>query len=407
MDKFRASIVADSDERTQMDIHQKPRETLRSYATRFEDLATKIPTANKKVTMISFFHGLRYWPIKKKLVLEPPGTGNQLSKLVIQYIKLEEITLTRRFEGPKKISGSGRYSLYPTLGPGGRIYAQIKYKKILQKSHKIKVPPHRRDLKKYCEYHKDHGHDTDECRLLKAEIEKLIKRGQLREFVKKDQIGSPRRYRESSPRKYTNDRRQERGSDHSPLVTGRVDTISGGIVGGGDTSNSGRKYARRAVYALGSRTITHDKGEISFSDKELAVLELPHDDLLVVSPIISNFVVTRMLVDTGSSDDILYLRAYDKLGLTRKHLKLVATPLTGFTGHSINPVRIAELDVIAGNASRTVTVRAAFTVVDIVDPSYNGLIARHLLTALLAIVSSLHPKMKFPTLGGVGEMSGD
>ncbi|GAA0183329.1 hypothetical protein LIER_30757 [Lithospermum erythrorhizon] len=30
--------------------------------------------------------------------------------------------------------------------------------------------------KKYCEYHKDHGHDTDECRLLKSEIEKLIRR---------------------------------------------------------------------------------------------------------------------------------------------------------------------------------------------------------------------------------------
>ncbi|GAA0164637.1 hypothetical protein LIER_20229 [Lithospermum erythrorhizon] len=159
----------------------------------------------------------------------------------------------------------------------------------------------------------DHGHDTDECRVLKAKIEKLIKRGQLCELVKKDQMGSPRGYRESPPRKYTNDRRQERGNDNSPRVTGRVDTISGGIAGGGDTSNARRKYDRRVVYALGSSVAAHGKDEISFLDKELAGLELPHDDPLVDNPIISNFVVPRMLVDTGSSADILYLRAYGKL----------------------------------------------------------------------------------------------
>ncbi|GAA0149043.1 hypothetical protein LIER_08315 [Lithospermum erythrorhizon] len=242
---------------------------------------------------------------------------------------------------------------------------------------RIKAPPHRKDLKKYCEYHKDHFHDTDDYRLLKAEIEKLIKRGHLREFVKKDQVWSPRRYGKPSPRKYTNDRR---GDDHSPHVTRSVDTISGGITGGGHTSNARKKYSRMAVYALGSLIVTYDVGEISFSDKELVGLELPHDDPL---------------------------RAYDKLGLSRKHLNLVATPLTGVTGHSIHPVGIAELDVIAGNGSRMVTVRAFYTVVDITDPSYNGLIGQPLLTALRAIVSPLHLKMKFPTPGGVREMSGD
>ncbi|GAA0145121.1 hypothetical protein LIER_42846 [Lithospermum erythrorhizon] len=41
------------------------RETLRSYATRFEEVATNIPATNEKVTMISFFHGLRYGPLKE------------------------------------------------------------------------------------------------------------------------------------------------------------------------------------------------------------------------------------------------------------------------------------------------------------------------------------------------------
>ncbi|GAA0175949.1 hypothetical protein LIER_29031 [Lithospermum erythrorhizon] len=93
MDKFGSSIVADADERTLVEIRQKPRETLRSYATRFEEVAINIPTVNEKVTMISLFHGLRYGPLKEKLLLEPPTTTNELSKLVIQYIKLEKVKL--------------------------------------------------------------------------------------------------------------------------------------------------------------------------------------------------------------------------------------------------------------------------------------------------------------------------
>ncbi|GAA0169574.1 hypothetical protein LIER_24025 [Lithospermum erythrorhizon] len=52
--------------------------------------------------------------------------------------------------------------------PVGRIYVQLEDKRILSKTHKLNTPPNRRDKKKYCEYHKYHGRDTDEYRLLKA-----------------------------------------------------------------------------------------------------------------------------------------------------------------------------------------------------------------------------------------------
>ncbi|GAA0161348.1 hypothetical protein LIER_17684 [Lithospermum erythrorhizon] len=48
-----------------------------------------------------------------------------------------------------------------------------------------------------------------------------------------------------------------------------------------------------------------------------------------------------------------------------------------------------------------------YLVVDIEDPSYNGLIGRPILTALRAIVSPIHLKMKFPNPGGIGEVCGD
>lgn len=42
-----------------------------------------------------------------------------------------------------------------------------------------------RGLGKYCRYHKSVGHNTDDCRDLKEEIESLIRRGRLQEFVAK------------------------------------------------------------------------------------------------------------------------------------------------------------------------------------------------------------------------------
>ena len=47
----------------------------------------------------------------------------------------------------------------------------------------MKSNPARRDDTKYCEFHKDHGHQTDDCIQLKKEIEYLIQRGHLDRYV--------------------------------------------------------------------------------------------------------------------------------------------------------------------------------------------------------------------------------
>ncbi|GAA0155166.1 hypothetical protein LIER_12951 [Lithospermum erythrorhizon] len=140
---------------------------------------------------------------------------------------------------------------------------------------------------------------------------------------------------------------------------------------------------------------------LSFSNIELKGIELPHDDPVVIAPLIANFIVERILVDTGSSTDILYLSTYDKLHLPRSHIQPIGTPLLGFTVHVVYPLGIATLDLIVRTGNKTTTIKAQFTVVDIDDPSYNRLIGRPILTALRAIVSPLHLKIKFPTAGGI------
>ena len=47
----------------------------------------------------------------------------------------------------------------------------------------LKADPAKLDKSKYCRFHKDVGHDTDECRQLKDEIEFLIRKGRLNKYT--------------------------------------------------------------------------------------------------------------------------------------------------------------------------------------------------------------------------------
>ena len=63
---------------------------------------------------------------------------------------------------------------------------QIKDDPSLKWPEKMKGDPNKRNKNKYYCFHRDHGHNTDECYDLKYQIENLIRQGKLRNFVGMD-----------------------------------------------------------------------------------------------------------------------------------------------------------------------------------------------------------------------------
>ena len=63
---------------------------------------------------------------------------------------------------------------------------QIKDDPSLKWLEKMKGDPNKRNKNKYCHFHMDHGHDTDECYDLKQQIKNLIRQGKLRHFARMD-----------------------------------------------------------------------------------------------------------------------------------------------------------------------------------------------------------------------------
>ncbi|XP_077223355.1 uncharacterized protein LOC143856959 [Tasmannia lanceolata] len=65
-----------------------------------------------------------------------------------------------------------------------RILTAIQGEQFLTWPQNLQTPGDKRNKSKYCRFHKDHSHDTDECRHLKEEIENLLQIGYLKDYVK-------------------------------------------------------------------------------------------------------------------------------------------------------------------------------------------------------------------------------
>ena len=66
-----------------------------------------------------------------------------------------------------------------------QILAQIKDEHYHKWPRLLHSSPNVLDKRKYCCFHKDHGHYTEDCRDLKEQIEELIRKGKLQKFIKK------------------------------------------------------------------------------------------------------------------------------------------------------------------------------------------------------------------------------
>ena len=121
---------------------------------------------------------------------------------------------------------------------------------------------------------------------------------------------------------------------------------------------------------------------------------------------IEGFNTKRILVDNGSSTDIIYLPAFQQLKLDPKRLRPFESPLVSFSGDRVYPKGIVTLTVTVGTQPRQLTRQLDFLVVDCLS-SYNVIIGRPTLNRWKAAMSTYCLKVKFPTDNGVGKVRGD
>ena len=120
------------------------------------------------------------------------------------------------------------------------------------------------------------------------------------------------------------------------------------IVGGGESNSAWKAHLRsirsgetleiQAVSKLPQLDTT-----ITFSDSDMEGCQHPHDDPMVIRVVVANKTVQRVLVDNGSSSDIIFASAFDKMGIGREKLEPVNAHLWGFSRERVLPLGSIQL----------------------------------------------------------------
>ncbi|XP_009758158.1 uncharacterized protein [Nicotiana sylvestris] len=170
----------------------------------------------------------------------------------------------------------------------------------------------------------------------------------------------------------------------------------------------GGNAINRVIFSAAKRTkgsITHSKmlreDDITFMEEDADGLLLSHNDELVISLNVLHFKIKRVLVDPGSSANIIQWRVLEQAKLT----KIIIPAIKLLAGFNLTSVMTWGEILLLTNAEGVIKT-TLFKVVDD-DMRYNIIMGRPWLHEMKVVPSTYHHFLKFPTPKGIKQIRGD
>ncbi|XP_021773526.1 uncharacterized protein LOC110737475 [Chenopodium quinoa] len=127
-----------------------------------------------------------------------------------------------------------------------------------------------------------------------------------------------------------------------------------------------------------------------------------HHDGLVISLPVGYYLIKRILVDNGSSANIIVLDIVKHMNIEEKDIINKSTMLVGFSGETKKTIGEIKLPTYV----KGINLQVKFLVIDTLS-SYNIIIGRPWIHEMKAIPSTYHQIIKFSTKWGIQEIKGD
>ncbi|VFQ99007.1 unnamed protein product [Cuscuta campestris] len=408
---------------------QRESGNLTQFLTRWKEEVDKVEEMDDKTVWSLLLNGLRAGELYKEFCRKPPATYQEAYHTAWEFAEAEtQLRAKKEAEHgykPKPVPvkkeeapGSNRPRHH--YDPVVRVVNTEECQEIRKAPATYPVIPPENPIGQtgrqwsgtYCSYHRSDSHNTSECKSVKGVIRQMIDSGELgKDYLQKAQEKNHQWVR---PATQESDRDKDRRRNNRPREQPPPDKEHIGIIFGGPEggdSAAQRKNWVRSIYvgevsAEPARRKYPRREPIVFTDRDLPPTGEDHNDPLVITMDINGVDVARVLVDTGSSVNILYLETFQKLRLCRTQLEPLKTPLSGFTGDTVEAEGSIVLPVELGSGEKTVWKRMRFIVVDI-KCVHNAILGRPGINKVGAVISMPHLCMKFHTPGGVGEVRGD
>ena len=212
--------------------------------------------------------------------------------------------------------------------PVHQVLEKVKHESFFKWPNKMVGNPEKQNRNLYCQYHRDHGHTTEDCRSLWDHLDQLVREGKLKQLL----------HYSSGLGGQANSRSERETPSRPPL--GTINVI---FAAPGRTGSCPSKVM--SVARLSSEDTSREPKRarldwqlvMRFSNEDKIGTIQPHDDALVITLRIEGYDVRRVMVDQGSAAKIMYPDLYKGLGLRADDLTPYSSPLVSFEGKVIIP----------------------------------------------------------------------
>jgi len=326
------------------DIKQRQEETLKQFLNRFCDVSMGLTNPSEEMLVGAFVKGLRAHSFSESLIRTPAMTLAEIRSRATIYIETEEAMQRKRSKErrpqPEHKGRDIRRQVMETSSPykkASRKFTPYSPRHLSDKrAFKSSCPPFSESktrilqdegVRKYlrfpmetgrllgketsawCEFHKTHGHDTEDCFPLIGQLANLARRGLVDKYIKND----------DTKMKPAGQFSKEVAGPHEIPVLGDFNTIAGGFAGGGPTKSARKRYAWSVMSTTFLEPPTPTPN-ITFSTEDAKDIVPHEDDPVVLSIIMMGRNVHRVLIDQGSLADVMFYDAFVGLQIPRDQL---------------------------------------------------------------------------------------